>query len=346
MEFNYLPLSKTNLQEYKKIFDGNGSNKRTESLAWVHFDNVPNRTMSTLVYNENSIAALYATMPVYFQINGKKELAVQSLDTITASQFRGQGLFVKAASHQYKDCLNEGASLVYGFPNGSSVHGFKKHLNWKMMDPLPFIFKPLRTGYFLKKIFGEKVGQFFDVPLVFKKKVLFSEDVFIEEVKEFDDRVDILWKDFSQSFNISVLRDSEYLNWRYIKKPFGDYRVFQVVKNGKVIALMVYCIKSKHGGKVGYVMELMYLPENHDIGQKLLRVAVNDMIVNKVDTILSWCFDFSPNYKSYRNSGFFSLPDFLRPIELHFGSVVLNGDASTITGRHNWYISYSDSDTV
>ena len=52
-------------------------------------------------------------------------------------------------------------------------------------------------------------------------------------------------------------------------------------------------------------------------------------------------------FKIFKNQLFFKLPEKLKPIELHFGVKSFNNDISSIVNkRDNWYLSYSDSDTV
>ena len=76
----------------------------------------------------------------------------------------------------------------------------------------------------------------------------------------------------------------------------------------------------------------------------LLAQAMVRMREAGADVVLAWSMDHSFNRKAFRRLGFFTLPERLRPIELHFGVRPL-GDAP-VTDRNNWYLSYCDSDTV
>ncbi len=349
-EENYslkMVTQKEQLQDYIDAFEKNGSPKQIEKLQWTHFQNPLKTSLVSLTYTEkDEVASIYAAMPIYFKIGNSITKACQSLDTLTDVNHRGKGLFVKSADRIYKRSIDEGFSLVYGFPNGNSVHGFTKKLNWKLLDPVPFLFKPLKTGYFLKKIMGKKIGDLLNFNIVSSKKIHLAENEQLMEIEKFSKESDVLWEKFSSNFQISIQRNANYLNWRFVEKPYENYKRYGFYRDGNLLGFIVFINKAKHSGNIGYVMELIVLPNETEAGKKLLQLALNDFIKNKVDVILSWCFHFSPNFKLYKSKGFYDLPEKLKPIELHFGYANFNSDEAVIGKRENWYLSYADSDTV
>jgi hypothetical protein len=346
--YSYKDLDVGSLSAYKELFISNGSIKTIDNLEWVHFLNPPKETKCKLVYSENGdLASIYAVMPVFVKIGANTELAAQSLDTITHLEHRGKGLFIDTAKKVYDDCASLGYSFVYGFPNGNSVHGFKKKLNWTMLGPIPFIFKPLRSGYFISKLLGNRIGSILDFPisLNFINRNFHAGD--ISEVDFFNSDYTSLWNVFSDSINVSVVRDASYLQWRYLDKPNENYKILKLEEGGILKGFIVYCIKEKHGGKVGYIMDLIYLDDKHFVGAALLKKALGEFKISKVDVVLSWCFDFSLNYGAFKKLGFLNLPEVLKPIELHFGCAVFGGAGAGLPlDRKSWFISYADSDTV
>ena len=92
-------------------------------------------------------------------------------------------------------------------------------------------------------------------------------------------------------------------------------------------------------------MDLIYDLKSPKVGKLLLKYA-NTYIQNKnADCILSWCMEHSPNYSVFKSESYYKMPKRLRPIELHFGVRSFDNN-NIINKRENWYISYSDSDTV
>lgn len=347
MKINYLKLDLNSLDYYINCFKENGGNKDKEKVIWQFFKNkLPNDF--TMIARDESLqktAGIYAMSSVIFQIDNESVLAAQSLDTITDVNYRGKGLFTSLANSIYKKGQEEKLELVYGFPNGNSIHGFVKNLQWEKLDPIPFLIKPLNTNYFSRKI--KYLGwvpnlklSFFISKLTYKYKLV-EEFSFSEDVNE-------IWDIFSKHFSVSIKRDHSYLTWRYLLKPNENYRIVNSYNEyNQFVGFIVFCVKEKHDGKIGYIMELIYNPLTPRVGQELLNYAVNEIKKTNADVILSWCFDFSPNFISYKKNGFFKLPEKLRPIELHFGYKLLNSKkVNLLKDRKNWFLSYSDSDTV
>jgi len=217
-------------------------------------------------------AAIYAVSGVKFKINDEDFLGAQSLDTITDIDYRGQGLFIKLAKDVYEKAAKSNTVLVYGFPNGSSIGGFKKKLEWEVLDPLPFLIKPLETKYFFSKIKGLRFLPNFSLSFSkFKKDKNYS----LVNNFSFPTEVNELWDKFSKNFKVGVKRDKEYLDWRYIDKPNENYSIMHCYDlNGAFIGYIVYTVKEKHNGKIGYIMELIYDLDKPEVGSLLINYAI------------------------------------------------------------------------
>jgi len=333
-------------QLYSYIFKKNGSDKSLKLLEWEHFNNSNASPMTTLVLNaDGDLAGVYATLAVKVKVGDVVVDACQSLDTLTDESHRGKGLFLASAKHRYKENVRGGVNFVYGFPNGSSMHGFVKHLDWHLLDSIPFLIKPVRLNYFFKKILKINLPNILNLKLSRVKKIKRS-PYNIQSIERFDSRFDKLWLDFTKNIKVAVVRDCKYLNWRFIDKPDGDYFCYGLFKEEQLLGYVVFCTRKKHGGNVGYVMELIGDLADENVLTKLLEFASSEMIKADVDFILAWNFKFSPSSKAFKKCSYFSLHNRLRPIELHFGYAGLSENNALLSSRENWYLSYADSDTV
>jgi len=338
-------LNQETILDFKECFDKNDSPKILENIEWQFFDNTEKRSVVDIAKDKASgkTAAIYAISCVKFKLNDTLVTGSQSLDTITDIDYRGVGLFIKLANDVYHKA-KQSVNLVYGFPNGNSIAGFKKKLQWHVLDPVPFLIKPLRSKYFTNKIKALKFLP--DVNLSF---ITYKDQKGYNIVgnHSFGIEVNEIWQKFSQNIKVCINRDYKYLHWRYIQKPNEQYAIAHCYKQNRYVGFIVYTIKEKHEGKIGYIMELIYDPEEPKAGKLLLKYAISIIREQKADCILSWCLEHSPNYPIFKNALFFYLPEKIRPIELHFGARSFDdGCDSLISNRNNWYISYSDSDTV
>jgi uncharacterized protein (DUF3820 family) len=332
---------------FKDCFDINGSPKKLENIKWQFFENPVKCCYVDIAYDTKieKTAAIYAISCVTIKIDSKIFIGSQSLDTITDIDYRGKGLFTKLAYDVYQKAEDGKVVLVYGFPNGNSIHGFKKKLDWVVLDPVPFLIKALKSSYFTNRF---KFLKFLpNIKLSFKGYSK-SNKYIVEEAFSFPERVNNLWESFSKNIMVAVNRDKAYLDWRYIDKPNENYRIAHCYDlNENYLGFIVFTVKGKHGGKIGYIMEMIYDLDHQNAANQLLRYAVQEIKKQNADCILSWCMNHSPSYSIYKKSYFFNLPEKIRPIELHFGVRAFKEDLKEIVNnRSSWYLSYSDSDTV
>ena len=335
------------LSAYRELFLRNGSEKNMDQLMWIHFKNPASSSKILQTFDKNNeLVAIIATINLVFKVGNTTQLACQTIDLLTDSEHYGQGLFKTAGTTLYQKLEEEKYAFTYAFPNDKSVHGFTNKLDWELLDPMPFIIKPLRSGFFAKKIVGQKLGSLFDIGLFRKKTPRLPKNATIKKIERFDDDATLLWNSFSSQIDVAVQRDAKYLNWRYFEKPNEDYKIYGYYDQEVLVGFVVFAIKEKHGGSVGYIMELLYHREEESVGAQLLRLATNKMIDKKTDVCLAWCFKHAPNYRAFKKQRFMTFIEKLRPITLHIGFRSLSITTPLIKKRENWYISYSDSDTV
>ncbi|AKV01160.1 hypothetical protein AKJ09_07823 [Labilithrix luteola] len=351
LELRAMHRDPRDLDLFRACFARNNPRARTaESLTWQYYDNTTDRLFVDLAVADQGerIAAIYASLPGFVRVNGEKRLALQSLDTLTDSDFRGKGLFVTLAKKTFARATDDGAALIYGFPNGNSAHGFFKKLGWTSLDPVPFLVRPLRASYVADRLkLGSTAKHFVpDFPFVLGGH---RRRAGVVELVSADERITRLWTRFSSNIGVALDRSATYFDWRLFRKPEENYRVLALEEGGELVALCAFATKNKHGGRIGYVMELMHdrSPSGWRGASHLLGLAVRAMADDGVDSILAWSFPHSSNFLVYARHAFVPLPERLRPIELHFGARAFDPSVrSVVEERTNWYLSYLDSDTV
>lgn len=330
----------------KNSFENNLLPKDIDKLKWLYLNGINGPMKACMAFKDEDLAALYALFPVEFKIQNKLVNGLQSLDTLTDENYRGLGLFKKLSKASYEKGVELNYNFVYGFPNGNSAHGFFNKLGWNELGEVPFLILPNNINYFLKKIpIISKVEKLLPVIRLFNGKVKNNNS--IKSISKFNNDSTDLWNKFSEKHVVGVNRNAKYLNWRFIDKPNEEYQIKGYYCKNVLEGFIVYTSKKKHGGNIGYIMELIYNPNDPKIAKKLLKFAKNELVVNKIDVCLAWCFKHSESYKIFKSQSFLKMPKFLRPIELHFGYKQLNSeDCRILNSLENWYLSYADSDTV
>jgi GNAT superfamily N-acetyltransferase len=346
-----MQVDEADLELFRACFAKHSDRPRSlESLRWQYFGGPTGKVFVDFAMTPagDRLAAVYATLPGFMRIGGERRVAVQSVDTLTDADYRGRGLFATLAKRTFARATDDGVALVYGFPNGSSAHGFFKKLGWSPIDPVPFLIRPLRLDYVADRLALPAAAR----ALIPRAALVLSSrrrPSHVVELTRPDERLTRLWNAFAEAgrVGVAVERDEAYLRWRLFDKPGESYRVLASERGGELSAMCAFAVKDKHGGRIGYVMELLHAPGGERDARRLLGSAVRQMADEGADSVLAWCLPHSPTFRAFVRHAFFPLPEKLRPIELHAGVRAFDpAIAPLVTRRDAWYLSYLDSDTV
>jgi hypothetical protein len=333
-----------------ECFAANGAEKDLEVLRWHYLRRPVSGIYTHFALQEEGegpeVAGIYSLLPSPLRIRGQVGKGAQSMDVLTDARCRGRGVFVTLGAAADAAAAAEGVPVLYAFPNDKSGPGFWSKLGWTRLSSMPFLVRPLRTRYFLSRLpkIGRALGRMPDLGLPRPKAV--KAEGTIEPLAEWGTELDALWERFAAGIALAVQRDSAFLRWRYTK-PGERYEARVLRRGGRVEGLVIWAVKGKHGGRIGYLMELLHDPARSRDGEALLSMAVRAMADDGADAVLAWSLDHSPNHAVYRRGGFLPMPERLRPIHINFGVKAVDPALDAVVrDPRSWYLSYSDSDTV
>lgn len=119
------------LELFEHVF---GEALSEELWRWAYIDN-PFGNPSVALCLDEDVVAHYAAIPFPLEDNAhKKYSSFLSMTTMVASSHRKYGLFTKLATATYQELTSRNADWVMGFPNEMSAPGFKKRLEWEVLD--------------------------------------------------------------------------------------------------------------------------------------------------------------------------------------------------------------------
>lgn len=346
------PVGEQQIARILNLFKRNSNEKSLAHLKWQYLISPGGGAYTAISVSPDGVdAAVYSVFKVYVKINRDLKLACQSLDTLTDQNHRGKGLFSGLADAIFKKCENDEIAFVYGFPNSNSAPGFFNKLGWSRLGHPPFriylnnLLFPL--AFILKRrIF---VKNYLCLSWIYFRSWFLKHHYNLKIKKSIDYKsleYEKLWTKFSKKLPVTLWRSGEYMCWRYQEKPDKLYYHLSAYYDDKLVGLVVFTVLEKHGGRIGYVMDLIYDPDSPAAGSLLLTEAVRKMNALNVDAILAWAdLSFSVN-KPYLDGCFFKLPRKLQPIKLYFGYKFLNLKDKNAFGMSEFYVSYADSDTV
>jgi GNAT superfamily N-acetyltransferase len=328
VRYDLVPYSDALRDAYLELLPEQELEVARGKLEWK-FRNAPSGAGAIAVAREEErVLGLNGFMSARMRLAGETVIGYQSMDTIVSPAARGKGVFGKLIKTFYE--RTDGA-LLYGFPNANSAPAFFGKLGWTRFSEVPMLVRPLRTGYFARKI--ARFLPNLPVPL-FGRRMKEA-----EEITRFGDRESEQWRHFSAGIGCAVERDADFLNWRIADHPTERYTILRAPDG----AFVVFNVADKHGARIGYLMEAV---GEHASLARLIREALLRMRAKGAELAFAWSLPWAPNYRAYRSAGLYSFPPKLRPIELSFGARALRSEDARVTEPRSWYISYLDSDTA
>lgn len=317
--------------ELLAFYENSGMDRGLAGKAAIEWAFANNDAPFCIARSEGRIVGLSAYIQSRFKFGNETGNAFQAIDSYVAAEMRGQGMFTKLAQAYSQYASESDADLVWGFPNDNAAPAwYGKKLGWANHGQVPFMIKPLRAGYFLRKL--KLLGDF---PLSFGK------DQNLQPVSSLDDWADGLWEKFSTDVGCTAVRDKGALEHRLFNGPNPEHYRIVAERAGDGV-LVATREAEKHGGRIAYLMEAMGGEGIKEVLQsELARLRDRD-----VELVLAWCYPWSPNYQQLRACGFLPFPERLRPTRIWFGGRPSSARGAVANSKSNWYLSYLDSDTV
>ena len=338
------------LLELTRIVSGNAMH--TNRWRWLFEESPGGKGIFSLGVHEERIVGQYVIVPQRMMINGKEGIGALSCETMTAPAYRRQGMFVTLAKKTYEKAIGHGISIIYGFPNASSYHGFVNHLGFGNFA-VPFHVRLLKGGRLVrKKLFAGKLGEFIGsggqwvYDRIFcgsrgEQRLLCSMSL----KNNIDDSFDSLWERSKLIYPNMVIRDRSYLKWRYMSDANPHYFVLGAEDlHGTLRAYLVFRCFDRNGVRQGHVFDLMSDRAGENLVLALVSKALDIMRDEAAEIAVCMLPKKSPYCKAFRKLGFFLVPNknLLFICRANSPQVCKDG----ISDWSKWHITLGDSDFV
>lgn len=239
-----------------------------------HYDN----PLIHLMWDEDKLAGHYALSPVKVVCNNITYLTGLSMTTMTHPNYRGKGIFTTLAESVYKEAFNtHGFAVVWGFPNTNSHYGFVDKLNWNDISYVPML------------------------SLMINKKAAPSKRSIIE-IRDFNELPNLPEK--KKKINpkyCGILRNKEYLNWRFFQNPLNTYKAFTL--SSEKDSYLIY--KEYKGSDETLQIDIVdYSWENTKEATQEYINALISLIGENIKLINTWALLNSKQHLSFERLGF------------------------------------------
>lgn len=303
-----------------------------------------------LAEDNGKIVGQYCSVILELKFGNKIIRVAHSLDTLTHPHYRRQGIMLTLSKKVFEELAKNGIDIIYGFPNDAAYPndirlGFSKVSGTRKIKRVFHWKNSLKTRINNRLLlkFCTASGNMLTKVIFRTSRVPAIKGLTITQISSFDDRVNKLWNTVSSQFQIIIVRNKDFLNWRYSKVPNTNYSIFVAEKEKAVVGYLVLCYSQRDYTKVAVIYDL--IAESAEVIQCLLFTVIEKCRKDDIDYIYSLGTYNKIYLNAFRRQGFF-----LQRFDKGIRCVAMPIDPSIskefLSDPQNWFIQIGDSDQL
>jgi predicted acetyltransferase len=192
---------------------------------WKYLKNPYKQQMLLCVSETGQAVVSYTGIPYRTNLQGNTVEMTQLMDIMSHPEYRKTGLFIKTA-HSFFEIFGKDILFVYGFPGKYHFDIGEKYLGYQALT---------RTVSYLTAETDALAREY-------------SEHGRIERITDIDASFDRLWDKCQNNYPLSIIRNSDFVRWRFLNHPMKKYEIFAYRKHSEneLNAYMVFSVEAKN----------------------------------------------------------------------------------------------------
>lgn len=327
---------------------------------WKYMDNPAGVSRIWVADHDGKIVGSRSTILVKMKIAGEPVMGSQNTDLLTHPDYRRQGIFSALEKKSFDQLKDDGICITYSLPGPMSYPSYMKSGSFFDTHAVQTVIRPFNLENALKRRIKNMIlmkicavtGNIFINIFNRAKKHPEVDGLTITKISSFDDRVNDFWKKISNDYEIIVVRDKEYLNWRYVDVPDVNYTIYLAEESEEICGYVVLGC-AKQDILSGHILDIIAPLDRPEVIHCLLSKAIEYFEEEGVDIIFCKMIADKMFYKIFRKSGFLPI-QFIGLVFKRFRLwskhiVRINSPEMSeayIKDSKNWFVQIGDSDFI
>lgn len=268
-----------------------------EHWRWKYQDNPFGMNQIVVGVSDHRIVGCLHSFSLRIKIGNKICLGTQTADLAVHPDFRRRVIFKKMLDLATKMRKESGSKFHYYLTWNPMLSKYLLKVYHKFPHQVMRLFRIHDMGLQLRKqpMKLDFIYQFGGHLLKLANKYRsalrpnrpHSYDFHIGEMAHFDERMEGFWEEIKEHYNFVIERNWDYHNWRYVDPRSGGYLVKIAEANGKILGYTVLRINKRQiDYPVGYLVDLITLPDKLDVANVLVEDAVDYFDGNNINMIM------------------------------------------------------------
>lgn len=266
--------------------------KSAAYYRWMYLDNPAGPAIVHSARRDGKVVASFALAPKVFQIDGRRVVVGKTMDMFTDPEHQGRGLIKRCTAAVFDGARAAGIAGWYVTPSVNSYPIFRDRWGYAEDFQLTYRSRVLRWGPVLRAFLRPRpvarlLGGVLDaVSGLVPRRRRTPRGTTVEQLERFGDEADRLWAAVAPGYRVAIVRDSQYLNWRYVANP-DRYTSLGLRRGGRLVGIVVLAETVRRGVRVGELVDLV-CPAGGDTMGLLLRVALAHFRDEGVAMVQAW----------------------------------------------------------
>ncbi len=264
---------------------------------WKFRDNPVGIIFSSLAIKNDKVIGCIHASPRKIKVRDEIVLGVIGADLAVHPDFRGRGITKKINEIMLRLQDEHEIKFVY-FITGNPVvikvidkEGYSrfphKVINLVRIKNVDLHLKKMPVeNVWIKKLGFHLINKLNNLRDALVGSEFQNPNIDIYKINRFDKRIDDFWSIASNHYDFIVERRMEYLNWRYCDPRAGEFVIKQAEENGHILGYSILIInKFIEDYPIGYIVDLLTLPDRFDALEALVSDAVRYFDSNDINII-------------------------------------------------------------
>lgn len=178
------------------------------------------------------------------------------------------------------------------------------------------------------------------------RSALTGGEIALQVEDRFGPEYDDLWASMSDKVGIGVVRDSAYLNWRYVDHPVYRYERLCSRPQGKLQGLAVGSPRETFGVDSMLLVDLVAKEDSELLIRDLIEGFVRHAEHQGRGMVAALAIPGGKLYSALKRCGFIHVPPRVDPKPFRTASIVFTESANCAWNPSAWYFTWGDIDVV
>jgi hypothetical protein len=327
-----------------------------EYWRWKYNENPSGKNITSVALDGDRIVGCSHGIPFWLRVGSSSVLAYNGTDVAVHPDNRRMKLRNRMMETKFE--LAKGAGVRYAIVTSSNpilIESHKRHdipfphriLNLTRIRDinLQLSAMPMKNAWLMKT--GFKMMKAYTTlrnaisGSRFEKPGLKATDI-----DRFDERIDEFWSRASPGYSYIVERSQEYLNWRYCDPRGGNFIVKTIEEEEQILGYEVLGVTYRlEEYPIGYVLELLALPDRPDAADALVKEALDYFDSKKVNIVNYQVVGGHPYEGIFKGRGFLNSR---LVFHLFYQTLAAEDTLSEVGHRpaREFFVSWGDQDVL